>query len=462
MTASGPTHSGSPFVGRTREIGILTHLLSEGLEGRLGLVRVAGSVGLGRRRLIAEALNHGPDVEWVHLAPGGVEADLTRWIRSELIDLLDTYPDAPIPSWALHVIEPFAPLLGGRSMVPALSRERVPPRDAPAILGRAIGAVLNALTGRTSVIVDAGLWPKSGHLAQTLSALAGSLETPGAVIIAATDADDLRPDPPEQRTLLLEPLEPDTITLLSERWQTGKRSGSFGGWLTRVTAGHPFFIQETVRWLEELGHVRIHEDERRIEVLSPIERWPIPLSLEAVMDMRYRRLPPAALQLLQLIAAEDGRIELEALRQRFEEEDSFEEGLTWLRRRDFLRDRSARRPLALASPRWRPIARSNLIHLPSTTKPITPKSEAPLARLIDRIQRLGSSKNGPEELRRDITDIARRLRGRRGPAWDGARGHLAVHAARLRLSESRFHRALLWVRWGLAWTSPELHPGLRR
>src|SRR5262245_41319893 len=441
MTSPGPTHSGSPFVGRSREIGILTHLLTEGLEGRLGLVRVAGSVGSGRRRLIAEALNHGPDVEWVHLAPGGVEADLTRWMRTELIDLLDTYPDAPIPSWALNVIEPFAPQVATRTAIPALSRERIPPRDASSILGRAIGAVLTALTGRTSVIVDAGLWPKSGELSVTLSALVAALKEPGTVVIAATLDDDLSPDPAHERTLLLDPLDGESVSLLTQAWEIGKHRDAFAAWLVRVTNGHPFFIQETVRWLEELGHVRMHEDERRMELLSPIERWPIPLSLDAVMEMRFRRLPPAALQLLQLIAQEDGRVELEALRLRLEDDEGFEEGLTWLRRRDFLRDRTTRRPLALASPRWRAIVRANVIRLPGVTKTLVPVSEAPLARLVDRIDLLDSTRLSAEELRREVTDIARRLRGRRGAAWDGARGRLAMNAARLRLNESRLHRA---------------------
>jgi len=462
LTPPGPTHSGSPFVGRSREIGILTHLLTEGLEGRLGLVRVAGSIGSGRRRLIAEALNRGPDVEWVHLAPGGVEADLTRWMRTELIDLLATYPDAPIPSWALHVIEPIAPAVARRCAVPVLSRERVPKRDVPTILGRAIGAVLTALTGNTSVIVDAGLWPRSGHLSQTLTALVASLQEPGAVVIAAAEIDDLRPDPAEQRTLLLEPLDNESVSELTQRWQSGKQSDTFAGWLVRVTNGHPFFIHEAVRWLEELGHLRVHEEERHVEVLSPFDRWPIPMSLDAVMEMRYRRLPPAALQLMDLIAQDDGRVEVEALRLRLEDDDSFEEGMTWLRRRDFLRERSTRRPLALASPRWRPIARSNMMHLPKPSHAFAPASEAPLARLMDRIDAQNPSTSGPEELRREIAEIARRLRGRRGPAWDGARGRLAVHAARLRLTESRLNRTLIWIRWGLAWTSEELHPGLRR
>ena len=207
MTVPGPTHSGSPFVGRSREIGILTHLLEEGLEGRLGLIRVAGSTGSGRRRLIAEALNRGPDAEWIHLAPGGVEADLRRWARTELIDLLDSYPDAPIPSWAIHVLEPWAPMLAERSAVPALSREAIPERDAPVVLGKAIGAVLLALTGRTSVIVDAGLIPRRGALVRTLSALIESLREPGAVVIAAAESEGLATDPRGERTLLLESLD---------------------------------------------------------------------------------------------------------------------------------------------------------------------------------------------------------------------------------------------------------------
>ena len=462
MITPGPTHSGSPFVGRSREIGILTHLLTQGLEGGLSLVRVAGEMGSGRRRLIAEALNRGPDVEWVHLAPGGVEPDLTRWMRTEMIDLLDTYPDAPIPSWALHVIESIAPRVAARSAIPVLSRERVPSRDASSILGRAIGAVLTALTGHTSVIIDAGLWPRSGPEAQTLTALVAALEEPGTVMIAATEAENLDPDPADQRTLLLEPLEHEAIHELTQRWQLGKQSDSVAAWLMRITNGHAFFMQEVVRWLEELGHLRIQEEDKRVEVLSPLERWPIPLSLEAVMDMRYHRLPPAALDLMHFIAQEDGQVELETLRHRLEDDESFEEGIAWLRRRDFLRDRSTRRPLALASPRWRPLARSNVIPLHKPSPAFSPASDAPLARLIGRIDALSASDSSPEERRREIADLGRRLRGRRGPAWDGARGRLAVHAARLRLYESRLDRALVWIRWGLQRTSPELHPGLRR
>ncbi|HET9233248.1 MAG TPA: hypothetical protein VFP10_03840, partial [Candidatus Eisenbacteria bacterium] len=418
MTSPGPTHSGTPFAGRTREIGILTHLLEEGIAGRLGLIRVAGSTGSGRRRLIAEALNRGPDVEWIHLAPGGVEPDLQRWVRTELIDLLDTYPEVPLPSWALSVLEPWAPILGARCAVPVLARERVPEEDAPTVVGRAIGALLLALTGRTCVIVDAGLWPKEPKASRTLTALARALEEPGAVMIVASTLQGLTPDPRTERTLLLEPLDREAVSELARRWMPGSSSDGLASWLARVTSGHPFFIHETVRWLEELGHVRVHEDDRRIDLLSPIDRWPYPLNLEAVMETRHRRLPPSSARLLELIANEDGRLEAETLRARWGDDDSFEESVAWLRRRDFLRDRGTRRPLALASPLWRSFAQGNVFALPGRPQAVF-LPEAPLARLMDRVEELLAQPVEIETLTREVADIARRLRGRRGPAWDG-------------------------------------------
>ena len=461
MISPGPTHSGSPFVGRSREIGLLTHLLEEGLEGRLGLIRVAGSSGSGRRRLIAEALNRGPDVEWIHLAPGGVEPDLKRWVRTELIDLLDTYPEVPLPSWALSVLEPWAPSLAARCAVPVLARERVPSDDRATVIGRAIGALLLALTGRTCVIVDVGLWPEDSEVSRTLTALIRALEEPGTVMIAASTSEGLATDPATERTLLLEPLDREAVSELARRWMPDNTTDGLASWLARVTSGHAFFIHETVRWLEELGHVRVHEDERRIDLLSPIERWPYPLHLEAVMETRYRRLPPSSARLLELIAKEDGRLEVETLRARWGDDESFEESIAWLRRRDFLRDRSTRRPVALASPLWHSFARGNVFALPARSEPVF-LPDAPLARMMDRVEELLVRPGEPEAFSRDVADIARRLRGRRGPAWDGVRGRLAVVAGRLRRSQSNTNGALRWVRWGLAWTSSDLHPGLRR
>ncbi len=59
LLAGGATHRGAPFAGRRREIGILTHLIDEGLWGRHRLVCVEAEPGMGRRRLIAEALHRG-------------------------------------------------------------------------------------------------------------------------------------------------------------------------------------------------------------------------------------------------------------------------------------------------------------------------------------------------------------------------------------------------------------------
>ena len=467
MPSPGPTHSGSSFTGRSREIGIATHLIQEGLEGRLGLVRVAGPVGVGRRRFIAEVLRHGPDAEWVHLAQGGVEADFRRWVRTELHDLLDSYPSAPIPSWALHALSRWSATLSARAAVPALSREELPNREAPGILGSAIGAILHALTGSTLVVVDAGLWPRRGPAAKTIEALVHALGGPGAVVIAASESTDLAADPPDRRTLLLEPLDREAVHDLVERWGIIASTEALSAWLSRVTGGHPLFLHETVRWLEETGHVRVHEDERRVQFLDPVERLPIPLNLTSVLELRYRRLPPDAARLLALIAHHDGQEDTESLRERWDNDESFDEALAWLRRREFLYRRSTRRPLALASPLWRPLARGLTLRLPPVERtPLKPAAAgSPLAAELDRLEKLAASRPTGEErtaLRRELARIARRAKGRPGAAWEGVRGRVFVLAARARLREGEPARAMLWVRWGLAHLDPEVHPALRR
>lgn len=471
MFATSATHRGAPFVGRVRERGILLHLLHEGLEGSLGLVQVAGSPGMGRRRLIADALRHGPDAEWIHLAPGGVEADLPRWIRTELLDLLETYPRAPVPSWCLHVLGRWAPELHGRARVPALGREPLPRGRLPELVGAAIGTLFVALTGQTLVVVDAGLWPEAASATgRTLAALATALRSPGTVLLAAVGAEEARlPDWGGTRTLELGPLAVEAIEDLVAAW-TGAGDDELAGWMLRVTGGHPFFLHETVRWLEEMGHVRVDDEHGRIEFLDPVRSLPVPFNLASMLDARYRRLPPPSARLLHLLAGVDGREEIETIRRRAGvEDDVFEEAVAVLRRREFLLQRSSRRPLALASPHWRAVANegarrfTRLGYRPPERRPepAPPPPDTPLARTLRELDsvRRGAS---PADAAATLARVARRLRGRTGPAWDGVRGRLAVLAVRWRRDGDRPRLAALWVRWGLRHLAPDRHPALRR
>ncbi len=471
----GPTHRGARFAGRRREIGILTHLIHEGLAGSLCLVRVAGEPGVGRRRLIAEALHHGPDAEWIHLAPGGVEADLRTWIRTELGDLLETYPEAPFPSWAIHTLSAWAPRLRSWAPVPALSRERLSQGMEPEIVGAAVGAVLLALTGQTLVIVDAGLWPARGTPARrVLESLCRSLKPPGAVVLAAAGPPGLElVDESRTRTLALDPLTPDEVRELAAGFSAGTDPTPFAGWLQRITGGRPFFIHETLRWLEEMGHLRVDEDRETISLLDPLERLPLPFNLHAVMDARYRRLQPGAARLLHLLTQNDGRLEIEALRRGFNGEDEeFEEALTALRRREFLLRSTFRHPPATASPHWREVIEDAVRHLPRQRHVIRPSirlarpgAAAPAAQCLRRLAgvRRDLLRAVPEhDPHRELAAAARLVHGRRGPLWDAVRGRLCVLAAAQRRREGRPDRALLWIHQGQARLDPDLQPGLRR
>ncbi len=471
------THRGAPFAGRRREIGLLTHLIEEGLAGGLCLVRVAGKPGSGRRRLLAEALHQGPDAEWVHLAPGDVEADLKFWVRTELMDLIETYPAAPYPSWALHVLARWEPKLHRWAPLPALSRERLPPGNEPEVVGAAMGALLRAVTGQSLVIVDAGIWPETrNRTRRTLESLCRALRDPGAVVLAAAGPSGIESvDPPGVRTLTLGPLEGEEIETLVRLWDPDEDPVPFAGWLRRLTGGHPFFIQETVRWLEEMGHLRVDDETARVIRIDPVDRLPLPFNLRAVMDSRYHRLPPASARLLHLLTRNDGTLEVEVLRRRFDAADDeiFDEAFAHLRRREFLLRRSVRHPVAAAGTLWREVVEEAVRKLPRLkhrgggsehalrASPVNSPLAVSLARLAAiRAELAGESP--PADAHRELARIAALLRRRTGPAWDGVRGRLAYAAALLRHREGRTAAAFRWAHWGFAALSPEIHPGLRR
>ena len=159
MLIRGATHRSAPFSGRTREQGLLTQLITDGLESTLALIRVAGPHGMGRRRLIEETARRLPLAEWIDLAPGGVEADFRTWAVGELQDLLESYPDAPVPSWALHALGRLAPGLIDRAPVPSPTPEPLPEDEEAEVMGAAVGAVALALTSHVPVVVYAGLHP---------------------------------------------------------------------------------------------------------------------------------------------------------------------------------------------------------------------------------------------------------------------------------------------------------------
>ncbi len=472
MFTQSATHRGAPFVGRRREIGILTHLIDEGLRGSLGLIQIAGETGSGRRRLLAEALREGPDAEWVHLAPGGVVTNPHQWIDRELTDLLDTYPEARFPSWALHALgSTRRHALRRQARVPMRSTDPIRFGDRSSVQGAAIGAVLEALTGQSLVIVDAGLWPPSGDpLEQMLWELMNHAK-PGVVILAAVGPDEvIGPDLPDVRTLALGPLESIEVRDLVDASIEAEDPEELAAWLHHISSGHPFFIQELIRWLEEMGHVRVDDDHGQISFLNPVSRLPVPFNLRSIMNARYQRLTPEAVRLLHLISVFDGKYEFEALRRIDDNEDTetFEEAMALLRRRGFLLYRTKRRPVALASSLWNPVIEEGVREYARHSHPGAVikarrynEPRSPLARAGRRIHRLDDEED-PGARRAELARLWKLARKRPGLAWDTVRGRVAVKAARLRWLEDRNTTALRWTELGIAGLSKDHHPGLRR
>jgi hypothetical protein len=258
---------------------------------------------------------------------------------------------------------------------------------------------------------------------------------------------------------------------LAARWHPGAPTAEFAAWLHRVTGGRAHFINETVRWLEEMGHARVDDDHGRVELLRPLDRLPLPFNLHAVMDARYQRLPAGAARLLAVIAREDGRLDREALRERLGlDSEDFEEALATLRRRELLLRRTARRPVASTSPLWGGVVDAAGVRRPRlrrgsrepSGKTAAGTSSAPLAQGLARLARITAGGDEAErEASRGLAILARLARGRTGLGWDTLRGRLAEAAAQHRRRHARARAARRWIAWGLAHTSSEVHPALR-
>ncbi len=249
---------------------------------------------------------------------------------------------------------------------------------------------------------------------------------------------------------------------------------AFAGWLHRLTGGRPFYVHETVRWLEELGHLRVDDENGRVELLDPLGRLPLPFNIQAVMDARFRRLPPSSARLLHLLTLEPGGLELETLRRRFQADDEvFEEAIAHLRQREFLLRRSARRPIAVAGTLWRDTVAEAVRRFPRMAhRPRPPAARAPASPLavpmanvlarLDALRRDDAGESTASGTHRELARVAAALRGRTGPGWDSLRGRLAALAARTRWREGRLRAALGWTAWGRGRLDPAVHPGLRR
>jgi adenylate cyclase len=298
--AAGPGARGeaglSPFVGRGAELARLRRLLLQGTG--LHCVELVGEAGIGKSRLVQEALRALPPASLV-FALACREASARRayvpWLQ-----LLQRWP-AELPG-------------AGRAAQLALALEgRGAGPLEPAEVARALRALLgDVLATRPVVIVlDDAHWvdPSSRQLIQRLTS-----EPPeGSLSFVATLRDDHAGDwgPASVQRIVLGALAPTEARRLAELASGGLEAG-----LAELAClrggGNPLFVEEVARALRD-GSPDLREA-ARLELKLARARERVPDTLWGVVAARIDALPESAKRVLEMAAVVGERFDAELVR----------------------------------------------------------------------------------------------------------------------------------------------------
>ena len=309
----------SRFVGRSRELDILTGLLVQAERGRGQVVTIVGEPGVGKSRLLYELTRSERLQGWRVLGCGGVSHGLaTPYLP--LVELLRRFFELDDVDTVAEIGERIEQTLHGldptlRPHLPALLALCEVPLDdrrwhalEPVQRRRAMREAIRHLLLRESqvrpllVLVEDLHWIDSETQA-TLDRLVESLPTARLLFIGThrpeyrhswagrTYYSQLRLDPlgPEPAEALLRSLLGSEAELvpLAERM------------ITR-TEGNPFFLEESVRSLIETQAVTGEPGDYRLtRVVRDIE---VPAAVQALLAARIDRLPPEDRHVLQSAA----------------------------------------------------------------------------------------------------------------------------------------------------------------
>ena len=296
--------AGSGLVGRDAEL----RTLDKALRGTPSVVVVEGEVGIGKTRLVTEALAQLPPRVAVQLVgmcrqlsqpePLGPVVDAIRRARP----VLDATRLSPLTSTLRRLVPELAPSL------PWWSGADPPPLDRD-VVRRAVLELLGAL-GPAILVLEDLQWCDPGTL-DLLRCLVGDM--PGSLSLVMTyRGEEVGPGEPlrtltsrcdprvDQRHIRLRPLTAAEVHELAGRIVADPAvSAELTARLHLRTGGIPFVVEEMVRWVDERNAgsgfwARARPDE--------LEAPGVPRSVEAIVRERVARLPADAQRLAEASA----------------------------------------------------------------------------------------------------------------------------------------------------------------
>lgn len=325
----------SPLVGRDAELARLRELLDQTLAGRGAVVLVTGPLGVGKTRLVEEA------VTYAHLRGIAVVAgkayesappyeplaralrDLARGVDSETL--------------AARLGE-FAPELIG--LIPELTRQL--PRGAERTAGapedrkNRLFAGVAHLLGATAAQTPLLLFLDDAHLAdpatlELLQHVARRSEASRVLLVVAYRPEDIPSSPagrlfgqithdlgrePFCTRIALHPLsEEQVVDLITSLAGLPKRPVHFGRRLYEVTEGNAYFIEEVIKGLFEQGALYIKDGQwsTDFDEVKDYSLLQIPTSVRDAVEARLRSLGDQSRQVLTQAAVIGQRFSFDTL-----------------------------------------------------------------------------------------------------------------------------------------------------
>jgi class 3 adenylate cyclase/tetratricopeptide (TPR) repeat protein len=290
-----------PFVGRERELAILSAAVGPVRMGFGNIVELIGDPGMGKSRLVEELQAQAPDLVTITAACAQYEASTPYFaFRGLLRGLLDLPQNGAAPAKLRERIEeldpeliPWLPLVALPLDVPVEPTQEVEELQPAFRRARLHGVVetllARLLTGPTLVVIEDVHWMDDAS-ADLLRHLGRQAPTKPWLLCATrrpttggfSAAESVPPLP--AMTIQLQPLEAEAARELVGAAATEGLLQHEVAAITDRAGGNPLFLQELV------GSSRAPEDEA------------LPESVEAVVATRVDRLPPGDRALLRYAA----------------------------------------------------------------------------------------------------------------------------------------------------------------
>lgn len=285
-----------PFVGRRKELEVLGREIEGATSGSGGAVTIVGDTGIGKTRLVEEALSSfGGDVFLVRAEPNSTRnpywafrdpiralLGIERRSQTEMALDLERVIEAEHPELLAEL-----PLIGSISQIEIPDNEHtssIDPRYRPDRTADVLIVLFDRLFDELAVVAEDSHWmdEASSHL---IRRLASAAETRRWLVLTTSREDPASEETRANETRLdLEPLTPDEAreAAMTATQAAPLRQSDLDALVTRG-AGNPLFLEEIIRVVRESGSV---ED--------------LPESLDAVVGAEIDALAPLPRRLLRM------------------------------------------------------------------------------------------------------------------------------------------------------------------